>query len=113
MTRIITAGTVRRYKLLRRRCGYAAINWPDRVSWRVRPGPHYYRWFNGAPFFGIAEAGNPWAGWTRINFGLDTVKAGLHGGHWDRVGDFDTIACQYESASPRPVKQDHRDAEIR
>ena len=66
-------------------CGYAVYNGPIVLGGINVGGPHYYRWYNGAPLFWYRGGWHNWNGWNRANFGWDRGEGfGWRGGHWDR-----------------------------
>jgi hypothetical protein len=66
-------------------CGYAVYNGPIVLDGVSVVGPHYYRWYNGMPYFWYRGGWHNWNGWARVNFGWDHGEGfGWHNGHWDR-----------------------------
>ena len=66
-------------------CGYAVYNGPVVLDGIALTGPHYYRWYNGMPYFWYRGGWHFWNGWNRVNFAWDRGEGfGWHGGHWDR-----------------------------
>jgi hypothetical protein len=66
-------------------CGYATYNGPVVLDGIAVGGPHYYRWFNGQPYFWYRGGWHFWNGWQRVNFAWDRGEGyGWHGGRFDR-----------------------------
>jgi hypothetical protein len=66
-------------------CGYAVYNGPIVLGGINVGGPHYYRWYNGAPLFWYRGGWHNWNGWNRANFGWDRGEGfGWREGRWDR-----------------------------
>jgi hypothetical protein len=88
-------------------CGYAVYNGPIFLGGTRISGPHYYRWYNGQPYFWYRGGWQVWAGWTRVNFNWDHGEGwGWRGGHWDR-----TWGAAHGHAFGPPA--DHRDRDHR
>jgi hypothetical protein len=66
-------------------CGYATYNGEIVLGGARIVGPHYYRWYNGAPYFWYRGGWQVWNDWRRTNFAWDRGEGfGWRGGHWDR-----------------------------
>ncbi len=66
-------------------CGYAYYNGRIFVNGVWVDGPHYYRWYNGAPLFWYRGGWYPWPDWTGVHFGWNHFEGwGWHGGRFDR-----------------------------
>lgn len=66
-------------------CGYALYDGRIFVNGVWVDGPHYYRWYDGAPLFWYRGGWYGWPDWTGVNFGWNHFEGwGWHGGHWDR-----------------------------
>jgi hypothetical protein len=66
-------------------CGYAVYNGPIVLGGARLDGPHYYRWYDGVPYFWYRGGWQTWRGWNRVNFAWDHGEGfGWRGGHWDR-----------------------------
>jgi hypothetical protein len=66
-------------------CGYATYNGPIYLDGAYVNGPHYYRWYNGAPTFWYRGGWHNWDGWRGAHFGWDHREGwGWRGGRWDR-----------------------------
>ena len=66
-------------------CGYSVYDGAIVLGGVRIVGPHYYRWFNGAPYFWYRGGWQTWNGWGRANFAWDHGEGfGWRGGHWDR-----------------------------
>lgn len=66
-------------------CGYSVYNGPIYLDGAYVTGPHYYRWYNGAPWFWHRGGWHYWNGWHGARFGWDHREGwGWRGGHWNR-----------------------------
>ena len=66
-------------------CGYAMYDGPIYLDGAYVTGPHYYRWYNGAPMFWYRGGWHSWNGWRGVNYGWNRYEGyGWHGGRWDR-----------------------------
>src|SRR6201996_5793177 len=50
-------------------CGYAVYDGPIYLDGAYVNGPHYYRWYNGAPTFWYRGGWHTWDGWRGAHFG--------------------------------------------
>ena len=66
-------------------CGYAVYDGRIFVNGAWVYGPHYYRWYNGAPLFWYRGGWYLWPDWVGVSFGWNRFEGwGWHGGRWDR-----------------------------
>ena len=66
-------------------CGYAVYEGPIVLGGIRLGGPHYYRWYNGMPYFWYRGGWQIWSGWNRTNFAWNHGEGfGWRNGHWDR-----------------------------
>jgi hypothetical protein len=66
-------------------CGYAVYNGPIVLGGVSVGGPHYYRWYDGMPYFWYRGGWHNWNGWSRASFDWDHGEGfGWQRGHWDR-----------------------------
>jgi hypothetical protein len=66
-------------------CGYSVYNGPIYLDGAYVSGPHYYRWYNGAPTFWYRGGWHNWNGWHGARFNWDHHEGyGWRGGHWNR-----------------------------
>ena len=67
-------------------CGYSVYNGPIYLDGAYVNGPHYYRWYNGAPTFWYRGGWHNWNGWRGANFGWNHGAGwGWRGGAWNRA----------------------------
>ena len=86
-------------------CGYATYNGPVVLDGIAVGGPHYYRWFNGQPYFWYRGNWHFWNGWQRVNFAWDRGEGfGWHDGRWDRGW-----GAAHWHGQPRDFHRDHDD----
>jgi len=52
-------------------CGYAVYTGPIMLDGIAVGGSHYYRWYNGQPYFWYRGGWHFWNGWSHVNFGWD------------------------------------------
>jgi hypothetical protein len=66
-------------------CGYSSYDGPIYLDGAYVTGPHYYRWYNGAPLFWYRGGWHNWDGWRGARFGWNHGEGwGWRGGRWDR-----------------------------
>jgi hypothetical protein len=66
-------------------CGYSVYNGPIYLDGAYVSGPHYYRWYNGAPTFWYRGGWHNWNGWRGAHFGWDHREGwGWRDGRWNR-----------------------------
>ena len=86
-------------------CGYSVYNGPIVLGGISVGGPHYYRWYNGAPYFWYRGGWQTWNGWNRTNFAWNRGEGfGWRGGHWDRGW-----GNAHWHGAPAAVREERRD----
>ena len=67
-------------------CGYPTYTGRVFINGVWVYGPHYYRWWNGRPYFWHRGGWHYWNGWRGVRHPWNR-RAGMHirgGGHWHR-----------------------------
>lgn len=92
-------------------CGYAVYTGPVMIDGIAVGGPHYYRWYDGRPYFWYRGGWHFWNGWRRVNFDWDHGEGfGWRGGHWDRGwGDAHWHGVRRDFHGRDDFRRDHDD----
>lgn len=67
-------------------CGYAVYNGPIIFNNTTVRGPHYYRWYNGVPYFWYRGGWHYWGGWNHVRWNWNRSQGwGWRNGRWNRA----------------------------
>jgi hypothetical protein len=87
-------------------CGYSVYEGPIVLGGISVGGPHYYRWYDGRPYFWYRGGWQVWNGWDRSHFAWNRGEGfGWRNGHWDRGWG----NAHWRGAERRDFREDRRD----